>query len=229
MAQPFTPKESGDIRYQVLENRTDGAEKAALVVYLHGRSGSGEDNETQMQQAGVEAIGKYIVKNGISAYFLVPQCPSDHEWDARDNRPGYTEKVEALITQYLGEKDIDTDRIYICGASMGACGVWRMLKDNPGLFAAAILASGQAQRSYPEDFTGTPLYVTVGSNERSYEALRWFTSQISKAGGSVQFDVLAGQNHRAACDNAFSSKRLKWLFSQNQDIESFIKESYRDE
>ena len=101
---------------------------------------------------------------------------------------------------------------------MGACGVWKLLKDNPKLFTAAIIASGQAQRAYPSDFTGIPLYVTVGSEERSYEALKWFSSEIEKAGGMVQFDVLLGQRHRDACDNAFTSKRFKWLFSQKNAI-----------
>lgn len=92
-----------------------------------------------------------------------------------------------------------------------------MLRDNPGLFAAAILASGQSLWPSPEKFTHTPLYVTVGSNERSYEPLRWFTSEISKAGGSVRFDVLVGRNHRSACEDAFSSKRIKWMFSQKNN------------
>ena len=35
-----------------------------------------------------------------------------------------------------------------------------------------------------------------------------------KAGGTVQFDVLLGRGHRDACDNAYNTKRLKWLFSQ---------------
>ena len=101
--------------------------------------------------------------------------------------------MEDLITLYMKTKYIDVSRIYICGASMGACGVWKLLKDNPKLFTAAIIASGQAQRAYPSDFTGIPLYVTVGSEERSYEALKWFSSEIEKAGGMVQFDVLLGQ------------------------------------
>ena len=58
----------------------------------------------------------------------------------------------------------------------------------------------------------------MGSEERSYEALKWFSSEIEKAGGMVQFDVLLGQRHRDACDNAFTSKRLKWLFSQEKGL-----------
>ena len=109
------------------------------------------------------------------------------------------------------------NRIYICGASMGACGTWKLLKDNSKLFAAALIASGQAQHEKPSDYTDSPLYVTVGSEERSYDALKWFTTKIRKAGGNVKFDVLFGQKHRGACDKAFSATRIKWLFSQVRD------------
>ena len=210
----YEPMEHGGLLYREYANRCNESERPALVIYLHSKHSSGNDNQKQLEQAAVRDIGNYISKNQIPAYFLVPQCPEDHEWDARDNRPGLTDKVENLITQYLGTKNIDVGRIYILGASMGACGVWRLVKDNPEMFAAAFVASGQSQRAYPSDFTTVPLYVTVGSQERSYEALKWFTSEITKAGGKVQFDILLGQRHSDACDNAFTSKRLKWLFSQ---------------
>lgn len=217
-AQEFEPKEYNGMLYQELASHVIDKEDAALVIYLHGRHASGNDNRKQLSQAGVQAIARYLKKNHVSAYFLVPQCPEDREWDGRDGKAGYTDSVEDLITLYMKTKYIDVSRIYICGASMGACGIWKLLKDNPKLFTAAIIASGQAQRAYPSDFTGIPLYVTVGSEERSYEALKWFSSEIEKAGGMVQFDVLLGQRHRDACDNAFTSKRLKWLFSQEKGL-----------
>jgi len=48
--------------------------------------------------------------------------------------------------------------------------------------------------------------------------LEWFAAEINKAGGSVTFELLPGKRHREACDSAISSKRLKWLFSQNKGI-----------
>lgn len=212
-AQDFQPMEYNGLFYQELACNVADKEDAALVVYLHGRHASGSDNRRQLSQAGVQDIAKYLGKNHLSAYFLVPQCPEDREWDGRDGKPGYTESVEDLITLYMKTRYIDVSRIYICGVSMGACGVWKLLKDNPKLFTAAFIVSGQPQRAYPSDFTETPLYVTVGSEERSHEALKWFSSEINKAGGTVRFDVLPGQRHRDACDNAFTAKRLKWLFS----------------
>jgi predicted peptidase len=216
-AQEFKPMEHNGLLYQEMANRTSETEPPALIIYLHGKHASGNDNQKQLNQTGVRNISEYIEKNRITAYFLVPQCPEDHEWDGRDDSSSYADEVEELIAFYLSTKDVDTCKIYICGVSMGACGCWKLLNDKPNQFAAALIASGQAHRAYPSDFTATPLYVTVGSNERSYDALTWFTSQIQKEGGNVRFDVLKGLEHREACDKAFSAKRIKWLFSQVRD------------
>ncbi len=124
MAQDFKPMEHDGLLYQELVYFIDVKGKTPLIIYLHGRHASGNDNQKQLSQTGVQEIEKYLRKNAIPAYFLVPQCPEDSEWDGRNGKSGYADKVEDLITLYLNTKDIDTNRIYICGASMGACGTW---------------------------------------------------------------------------------------------------------
>ncbi|MBQ6014896.1 MAG: hypothetical protein IJL22_01160 [Bacteroidales bacterium] len=207
-----------DIPYQVIENLIGTNDKPALIIYLHSNSGSGTDNKKQMTQVSVSNIGEYIKDNKISAYFLVPQCPADHEWDSRGSSAGYYLKAKELIDYFLDEKDIDESRIYICGASMGAMGAWRMLREYPNLFTAGIVSSGQAQFATPSLYTYLPLYITAGTEERSYEALKSFALQIKNAGGNVVFEEFEGMTHGRACDNACSAERLQWLFSQKKGI-----------
>lgn len=205
-----------DIPYQVVENLVGGAANPALIIYLHSNSGSGTDGKKQMSQVSAQNIEKYIKGNNIPAYFLVPQCPETHEWDSRGSTLGYYVKAKELIDYFLKEKNIDKSRIYICGTSMGARGAWRMLREYPGFFTAAIVSSGQAQFATPSLYTYLPLYVTAGTEERSYEALKSFSQQIKEAGGTVLFDELEGMTHGHACDNSCSEERLKWLFSQKK-------------
>ena len=65
-------------------------------------------------------------------------------------------------------------------------------------------------------FAGIPLYVTVGSRERTADYLSDFTSEIKDAGGTVEFDFLSGCSHPEACSKAFTAKRLNWIFSQRK-------------
>ena len=215
-AQDFAPMEYGGVLYQVLENNPNGEGGVPIIIYLHGRHASGSDNLRQINQAAVRNITSYIKENNLKVIFLVPQCPEDHGWVKHREREGYLDKVEALVAYYVSQEKVDTSRIYLCGSSMGAVGAWGLIKDNPGLFAAAIIASGQAIDASPSDFTRIPLYVTVGSDERSTDALQWFTNQIDREGGNVRFDILQGLRHGEACAAAFSAKRLSWLYEQTK-------------
>ena len=101
---------------------------------------------------------------------------------------------------------------------MGSWASWVLVKENPDLFAAAFIASGNHRGVSPGQLTGTPLYITVGSQERSLDAIKWMATEIQKAGGNVKFDVLTGCDHPKACNKAFTAKRLKWLFGQKKTV-----------
>ena len=215
-AQQFEPMEYDGLQYQVLANKIDGAEKPALVIFLHGGHARGEDNQKQIQLQAVKDIAAYIVKSEMPAYFLVPQCPSDREWIPGRGTPGCKDKVLGLIQEYVDGKGIDPARIYLCSVSMGSWASWVLVKENPDLFASAFIASGNHRGVSPEQLTGTPLYITVGSQERSLDAIKWMASEIRNAGGTVEFDILTGCDHPRACNTAFTAKRLKWLFGQKR-------------
>ena len=95
--QPEVPSAVPDIPYQVIENLIGSDLKPALIIYLHSNSGSGTDNKKQMTQVSAGNIEKYIKDNKIPAYFLVPQCPTDHEWDSRGSTAGYYVKAKELL------------------------------------------------------------------------------------------------------------------------------------
>ena len=217
-AQQFEPMEHDGLQYQQLANKIDGAEKPTLVIFLHGGHARGEDNQKQIQLQAVKGIRDYILKNNIPAYFLVPQCPSDMEWIPNRGAPGCKDKVLGLIQQYVDEKGIDPNRVYLCSVSMGSWASWVLVKENPDLFAAAFIASGNHRGVSPAQLTGTPLYITVGSQERSLDAIKWMATEIQKAGGKVEFDSLTGCDHPKACDKAFTAKRLNWLFAQKKTV-----------
>lgn len=213
--QEFVPKEECGLKYQLLDN-TSGEASHPLIVYLHGRSGCGDDNTTQMQQPAVRKIADYITQEGVKATLLVPQCPSEFEWAQGRELPGCYERVIALVKRYVAKRGVEPSRIYLYGISMGAVGVWRILADEPTLFAGAIIGSGLARGVEPSDYINTPLSVTVGSEERSCERLYDFTNEIKRAGGTIDFTVFDGYRHGEACEAAFSARRLKWLFEQRR-------------
>lgn len=55
-------------------------DKASLVVYLHGGSSKGNDNEIQITEPAVNSISMWLAANRHKAVMLVPQCPKDKSW-----------------------------------------------------------------------------------------------------------------------------------------------------
>ena len=215
-AQQFEAKEFAGVKYQEFAKLSSDDKMPALLIYLHGKSGCGTDNERQIRVPSVWNIYDFLLKSEMSIYFIAPQCPPTHEWIAHRDMPGYEDKIFELIDHYIKEVGVDPNRIYLCGFSMGAMGTWKILRERSDFFAAAFIASGGNRNAEPNEYLKTPLCVTVGEFERSTEDLRWLSLEIERLGGRVNFSILAGLGHREACDKAFTAERLKWLFSHSK-------------
>ncbi len=224
------------VRYrEVLTTPTDTA-PPALVIYLHGGSGVGSDNEQQLRSPGIGQIYDYLTEHGIKAYFLVPQCEDESSWSgynpppkrmgrrgpgAPHHRevvrcPSYNPYVKALADMYVQDFGADSSRIYIFGASMGGDGVWHIVKDNPHYFAAVMAASGIYRGMGVPDLGGTPLLYTKGTREGNYSKCVQMIDDIRLLGGEVNFQPMDGCDHRSAIDDAFTRDRIAWVMSHRR-------------
>lgn len=105
-------------------------EKKPLLIFLHG---SGEKG-TDIEKAKIHGPFKYLKDHKLDAYVLAPQCPENEEWDA--------EVLYRLILKIQKENNIDSDRIYVTGLSLGGWGTWNLAFAHPDMFAAIVPISG---------------------------------------------------------------------------------------
>ena len=208
------------VRYRMATIKGESCNPAALVIYLHGGSGRGEDNQAQMRGHGIGAIYHFLVSNDINALMIVPQCPSECSWsgnEGADDMP-FIPFVKRLIDHYTTQTGIDTTRIYLLGASMGGAGVWHMLNDYPGTFAAALAASGGAGGCDRDALLDTPVYSTYGTEEgdRKINEMLSLTAWLNEHGGEARFEALEGLRHSQATQAAFTDNRLQWVFAHRK-------------
>lgn len=133
--------------------------KHPLVVFLHG-SGQSHDTNTFGDDVAADSIAPLITNQGgvtwienarEPSFVLVPQAPARDRRDD-DNEGGWRSAdarslLNGLLDQIIAENpDIDTNRIYLTGLSLGAMGSWKLLMDSdPEIsdrFAAAVLMNG---------------------------------------------------------------------------------------
>lgn len=106
-----------------------------LIIFLHG---SGERG-TDVEKVKVHGPLKYVNNNTLDAFILAPQCPENTYWES--------ESLFQLTQKICKENpNIDTQRIYLTGLSMGAWGVWNLAFAHPEMFAAIVPIAGFVDR-----------------------------------------------------------------------------------
>lgn len=109
-------------------------EKKPLILFLHGSGEKGND----IEKVKVHGPFKYLKTNKLDAYVLAPQCPENEYWDS--------EVLYRLILKIQKEYNIDSNRIYLTGLSMGGWGAWNLAFEHPETFAALVPIAGFVDR-----------------------------------------------------------------------------------
>jgi len=205
--------------YRKAEICHNGTELPALVLYLHGGSARGEDNEAQLKENAVSVISQYLIDNGIAATFIVPQCPSGGGWTSQNRKV-----VNDLMKSYIQKGQADPDRIYVMGGSMGGTGTWCQLSYFPNFYAAAMPVAGNPTGMNAANVATTPVLTVMGTADAmmSIPAVETFMADVIAAGGSVQLNTEEGWSHPTTCEQSYTDERLTWLFSQVRGAEDAI-------
>lgn len=144
------------VDYGLYAPKADGTKKP-LIIFFHGM---GEGGGRDLKNQGVQLYAyqeEYFAEKEIqdimggSAYVLLPQSPDRWPTAGFTAESAYLQVVTNLIDTVIAENpDIDTNRIYIGGLSMGGYMASRMIINYPERFAAAFLCS-QAYAITAED------------------------------------------------------------------------------
>ena len=184
-------------------------DKASLVIYLHGGSSRGDDNETQMQEPGIGSISKWLYGNNRKAILLVPQCPEDKSWLGP-----FQSAIVGLLQTYIDRGVADASRVYVFGGSMGGTGTWNMLSNHPDFFAAAMPVAGNPTGLNPEAVSQTPLYTVMGTADRLMKLsnVETFLRDMDGYDAEYEFDIEPGWTHEDVCGDSYTDTRLDWVF-----------------
>ena len=164
-----------------------------LMLYLHGEEDASNDNFSQLKNC-VQHMADVMTDTIIVA----PQCGEGNQWvDVPVGQESYSiaevpesnelGAVMALLSKLQTEYSMDSDRIYLCGVSMGGYGVWDLMARYPDVFAAGIVFAGAGDPSQAETLKNIPMFVYHGIADDvvSVEASRTLVESIRDVGGTA--------------------------------------------
>jgi len=203
--------------------------KIPLIIYLHGAGGVDNDIMKIRRQPMALIDGIHRFEKG-PCLVIAPQCK--RESDKSELRGIWIPEDLELLLQHLkaSHPEIDPDRIYLTGNSMGGYGSWVWGAHHPENFAAIAPIVGGIGRGGPKDVTPdieqwaanlakVPVFAFAGAQDRVVPAERSerMVAAIRNAGGTLaKVKIYPEEGHGAGRVVFSSAEYFDWMFAQKR-------------
>ena len=204
--------------------------KYPLLFYLHGSGGRGNDNKGQLLDAnGLEAFAGQEIFAKHSAYVFAGQVPKgerwvDVAWNALEHSmPPVSNSMELALEAldaFVANKEhqVDPNRIYVMGLSMGGYGTWDAIQRRPQYFAAAVPICGGGDMALAPTLVNMPIWIWHGDKDNTIKVSRSrdMAGAIKDAGGAPRYTEVQGRGHNVWLDVWAAEELWLWLFGQSK-------------
>ena len=188
-------------------SKKDG--KLPLIVQLHGAGERGEGGE-ELSAVDVHGFSKVIKDGEYNCIFIMPQCPKDSFWAAR------VESIVRFIEQLKSEYDIDEDRVYLTGLSMGGYGTWYTAMARPDLFAAIVPVCGGGM-AWNAGVLKMPIWAFHGADDTAVSVTQSdeMVAALKKKEADVTYSRFDGVGHNV-WEKAYNDTLFEWRMSKKR-------------
>jgi predicted peptidase len=180
-----------------------------LILFLHGSNARGADIEV------VKANGlPKLIEEGQPFPFLIlsPQCPDEGAWVWQ------LQSLSALIDDVASNYNVNQDRIYVTGLSMGGFGTWALAAHTPDRFAAIIPICGGGEVTSVRRLKHLPIWAFHGAKDDivPIERTQELVDALTQAHGKVQFTRYPELGHDSWTVTYENPEIYKWLLEQKR-------------
>ena len=142
--------ENDTLNYRILKPLNYHSTKQYPVhLFLHGAGERGNDNVSQLVH-GSKLFLKKESREKYNSWVIFPQAPKHDWWGYKDPyKLNYNVKeskamslVVKLMDNFSKRKDVNQNKIYVSGLSMGGMGTFVILILRPDMFASATPICG---------------------------------------------------------------------------------------
>ncbi len=184
------------------------SEKHPLILFLHG---SGERGK-HLPMVKKHGPPKLVEERKDLPFIVVsPQL-------SKDNQLFSPHAVTALLDDVVAKYDVDPDRIYLTGLSMGGGGTWHVAALQPGRFAAIAPICGWTDPRDAVKLGKLPVWAIHGDVDGAvpYMETEQMVDALRNAGGNVKFTIHHDGNHDTWTATYGMPEFYEWLLRQKR-------------
>jgi len=159
-----------------------------LILFLHGSGERGSDLEL-VKRNGIAKIVEELAD--FPFITISPQCPEDSRW---------TEQAEIvmLLLEEIEEKyNVNPQKVYLTGLSMGGYGTWLLAAQHPEKFAAIAPICGGGDPQWAPRLKDMPIWAFHGAQDDivPLEKSQIMVRAVKEQGGNVCFTIYPEAGH----------------------------------
>jgi len=211
LARSYHDDEGIQRRYTVFLPAAYQANQAwPAIFFMHGAGERGTDNQVQVDVGLGPVVRSQL--DSFPAIVFFPQARLDWSAERTD-----LARAVAEFDQVHREFNIDVNRVYVTGLSMGGHGAWDAVHLCPGRFAAAVIVCGFFD-NHIEPFTSLPCWFFHGADDSvvPVKHSRKAVEAIRAAGGNPKYTEFPGVDHDSWLQAYDTPELYSWLFAQRR-------------
>ncbi len=178
-----------------------------MILFLHGSGERGTDIEIVKKNGPPKLIAE-----GKQFPFIIvsPQCPEGMRWSV--------DTLNDLLNSVVAKYNVDTNRIYLTGLSMGGYGTYALAMAYPHRFAAIAPVCGEGDLTRAEVLKDTPIWVFHGEKDNvvPIETDILMVQILRNMGNPVKFTTYPNVGHDAWTPAYNNPKLYKWFLKHKR-------------
>lgn len=180
-----------------------------LILFLHGAGERGDD----LNKVKVHGPPKIVEKKKDFPFIVVsPQCPKEVWWN---------DKLDVLINlldEIEARYDVDTERVYLTGLSMGGFGTWALASKYPDRFAAAAPICGGGMMIMVPELTKIPIWAFHGAKDPvvPVEESKDMVRMVKARGGDAKLTIYPEAGHDSWTETYNNPELYDWFLKHSK-------------
>lgn len=209
----FETTTSLDYLLYVPDAHDPSGDPVPLLLFLHGAGERGAD----LQRVAAHGPPKLIAAGAdFPAIVVSPQAPENDWW------PHRVDDLLALLDDITARYNVDEDRVYVTGLSMGGYGTWSLLQADAPRFAAAIPICGGGNpvlAGFSRALRTLPVWAFHGEADTVIpvqESIDMVEAIRAGGGENIELTTYPGVDHDSWTQTYDDPAVWEWLWSQRR-------------
>ena len=186
----------------------EAGEKYPLLIYVHGAGGRGHDLSIVTFPYRLES---YVKDHSMKMIIAAPLCEYDNWFSC------FSELI-AWVKYMSTSEQVDPDRVYVMGSSMGGFATWQLLECIPEVFAAAapVCGGGMAWNAYR--MKDIPIRAFHGALDTAVDPSesKKMVDMVNATGGHAELIMFPNASHNAWDPAIDQTDLMEWFLKQRR-------------